>query len=335
MNIRILARIPFHTRAAHTAISRWRSGVALLLALAAPGVKGDPVQPWISLQGDGQSGLLFQLATQPGWVYTFLQSTTLTNWTYATNYYANGAPLNWTSSMSPTNPGGYYRVSVNPPNPIAYTNYHGWTNAVTINNGIVEAVIVPAIGRVLQFRFLGDTNNAFWEDTTTYGMFPTNGNYKGWGGDKAWPAAQNSWSPTWPPGDFDEMTNSVSFANGVVTNKAAQADSRFGIRAARVIELLYNEPVMRIRTIFVRTANPPDPLLLTSNLAVWIDCQANVSTSSRVYIPVPSPSIFAPNNYTLIRGCLCRTRWDATRFFPGEWINLFRTRHGVQSQAWI
>jgi hypothetical protein len=94
------------------------------------------------------------------------------------------------------------------------------------------------------------------------------------------------------------MTNAVSFANGLVTNMVIQADSRFGIRATRIVELLFNEPVMRIRTIFARTVTPAPSSLLGSNIAVWIDCQANVSMSSRCYVPVPSPSIFA-NGYTL------------------------------------
>ena len=33
--------------------------------------------------------------------------------------------------------------------------YEGWTNAYLLGNGKVEAVIVPAVGRVMQFRFIG------------------------------------------------------------------------------------------------------------------------------------------------------------------------------------
>jgi hypothetical protein len=171
------------------------------------------------------------------------------------------------------------------------TNYHSWGNSVSVNNGIVEAIIVPTIGRVQQFHFVGDTNNAFWEDPTLYGQFPTNGNYKGWGSDKAWPAAQNSWNPTWPPGNFDTMTNSGAFTNGIVT-MVGQVDSRFGIRTTRTIELLFNEPVMRVTTTFQRVNTPSPNSLLSSNIAVWIDCQANVTTNSRCYVPVPSPTIF-------------------------------------------
>ena len=55
------------------------AGLALLLALAAAPVPGQPAQPSVSLQktADG-SNLLFQLPTQPSWFYTFQQSTDLT-----------------------------------------------------------------------------------------------------------------------------------------------------------------------------------------------------------------------------------------------------------------
>jgi hypothetical protein len=178
----------------------------------------------------------------------------------------------------------------------ALTNYHGWDNAITVNNGLVEAVIVPTIGRVMQFRFAGDTNNAFWENPSFFGQNPFP-RFKDFGGDKAWPAPQNSWRPNWPPSDFDTMTNAASITNGVVTMVRA-TDTRFGIRSTRIIELLPNQPVMKIRTIFERVAAPAQASLLDSNIAVWVDCQAGVSKESRCYIPVPSPSIFT-NGYTL------------------------------------
>jgi len=68
-------------------------------------------------------------------------------------------------------------------------------------------------------------------------------------------------------------------------------DATYNIRTTRIIELLPNEPVMRIRTIFERTAESSK-----TNLGVWIDCQATVASDSRCYVPVPSPSIF-PNGY--------------------------------------
>ena len=38
---------------------------------------------------------------------------------------------------------------------IKTTPYRGWNEAFLLSNGTVEAVVVPAIGRVMQFRFAG------------------------------------------------------------------------------------------------------------------------------------------------------------------------------------
>src|ERR1051325_7620506 len=46
---------------------------------------------------------------------------------------------------------------------IRRTNYHGWPDAYIVSNPKVEVVVVPAIGRVLQFRFIGE-EGVFWEN---------------------------------------------------------------------------------------------------------------------------------------------------------------------------
>ncbi len=72
--------------------------------------------------------------------------------------------------------------------------YNGWSNSYIINNGIVQAVVVPAIGRVMQFGFIGD-EGVFWENRSLDGKF---GNWEqpwsNFGGDKAWPAPESDWS---------------------------------------------------------------------------------------------------------------------------------------------
>ena len=171
-----------------------------------------------------------------------------------------------------------------------FTNYHSWSNAVSLNNGVVEALIVPTIGRVQQFRFLGDTNGVFWEDPATLGQSPSRG-YKFFGGDRAWPSPQAAWG--WPPPrGFDGSTNEVSFTNGVVT-LTTPVDARFGIRSTRTIELLPSRPVMQIRTTFERVSSSTR----TNDLGIWIDCMAVTPGNSRCYVPVPSPSIFS-DGYT-------------------------------------
>ena len=47
---------------------------------------------------------------------------------------------------------------------ITKTNYHGWPNSYVMSNGTVEAIVVPAIGRVMQFKFAGEASGPFCEN---------------------------------------------------------------------------------------------------------------------------------------------------------------------------
>jgi hypothetical protein len=180
-------------------------------------------------------------------------------------------------------------ASGNGPNTVTLTNYNSWTNALILNNGSVEAVIVPAAGRVLQFRFAGDTNGPFWENRNLFGTTATAASWNtegSFGGDKAWPSPQSDWNWPPPPG-FDGSPNVYSITNGTVT-LTTPMDSAYNIVTTRIIELAFNQPVMRIRTIFKRTAAAT---VAARKLGVWVITQAQDPV--RVYVPLRSPSIFA------------------------------------------
>src|SRR5882762_3059758 len=70
---------------------------------------------------------------------------------------------------------------------ISSTNYHGWADSLLLNNGTVEAVIVPAIGRVMQFHFVGE-DDILWENEKLQGQFanPMAKEWANFGGDKSW-----------------------------------------------------------------------------------------------------------------------------------------------------
>jgi hypothetical protein len=276
---------------------------ALLFLLIAASAQGQG-QPGFTVQSTPEhTNLNLQLSTESGVYYTVQQSTNLTNWNYSGHYFSGGTtPLNFTNTVSTNEVGRYWRAMANQPNTAVFTNYAKWTNGgvVALNNGIVEVIIVPQANRVLQFRFLGETNGAFYEVASNSGK--TNTSISTWidyGADKAWVAPQNSWqiNNRWPPTDFDRRTNAISISNGVVTMTKA-ADLAFGLTCTRTIELLFNQPVMRVKTTYERVQNPTNINYLNTNIAVWIDIQASVSSQSRAYIPAPTPSIFAPSNYT-------------------------------------
>ncbi len=206
----------------------------------------------------------------------------------------------YSRNLDPANGQGIelVQLSATNPNPVTVGSYHGWNNAVFLNNGLVEAVIVPDAGRVLQFRFLGDTNGPFWENRSLDGTSANAGSWNtegSFGGDKAWPSPQSDWG--WPPPlGFDGSPCQVSLSNGVVTLTGPE-DGTYRITPTRIIELAVDRPQMRVTTVFRRTS----PTSLTSRLlGNWVITQ--VQDPAGIYVPVPSPSIFGSGYYQLGNG---------------------------------
>ena len=85
--------------------------------------------------------------------------------------------------------------------------WQGWPGSIRLSNGLVEAVIVPTIGRIMAFQFVGypETNPIFvnkdWLGKTVAEADPTQ--WASFGGDKLWPAPQSDWPKhnvrAWPP----------------------------------------------------------------------------------------------------------------------------------------
>src|SRR6185503_4498168 len=198
--------------------------------------------------------VVFGLSGQAGLFYTWQTSSNLTHWIPHESVYANSTTLSLSEPVSGLTATKFVRAKVNHPNTAVVTNYATWTNSVRLNNGLVEAVIVPQAGRVLQFRFFGSSDGAFWENRNLYGQtaMPTSWNTEGsFGGDKAWPSPQSDWG--WPPPTgFDGSPCQVGVSNGVVTLISPE-DPTYRIRVTRVIELKFDEPVLRIKTVFQRT----------------------------------------------------------------------------------
>ncbi|HEX4945248.1 MAG TPA: hypothetical protein VFZ34_01125, partial [Blastocatellia bacterium] len=82
---------------------------------------------------------------------------------------------------------------------VKQAEYNGWKDALILSNGKVEAIIIPSIGRVMQFRFVGE-EGVFWENPAVAGK-PVKPDAKEWinfGGDKPWPAPQADWPKVTP-----------------------------------------------------------------------------------------------------------------------------------------
>jgi hypothetical protein len=188
--------------------------------------------------------------------------------------------------------------------------YHGWRDAVILNNGEVEVIIVPSIGRVMQFRFAGEDDGPLWENRALDGkaVDPRATEWVNFGGDKPWPAPQSDWPKitprAWPPpvgfdasaweSDLGQFFGYPMFVKRDLypdvhtVTLTSPVDPHYGIRVTRYVQLERGAPVMRIKTIYEKVSGTP------ANVAVWVITQCKEPLG--VFVPTPEKSIF-PNGY--------------------------------------
>jgi hypothetical protein len=176
---------------------------------------------------------------------------------------------------------------------VTKTNHQGWEDSYILSNSQAEAIIVPEIGRVMQFRFKNG-ENTFWENSEIYGKTPNpkSEDWDNFGGDKSWPAPQSEWENitkiSWPPPTaFDSVPVKAKLENNEIT-LISQIDPYYGIRYYRKITLEPNKPIMKITTTFEKVKGD------SQQVSVWTITQLNEPVS--VYAAIPQNSIF-PQGY--------------------------------------
>jgi hypothetical protein len=278
-----------------------RKFCASAIIVAAMGVCGpfsraeesrDLPRPFVeSARMAGGDLLELNVSAKPGAFYLLEASQDLDRWHTLSWKMAEVGAVTFTTAAG----GNYefFRVQAHHPNSAAPTNYHGWTDSVVLNNGFVQAIIVPEAGRIMQFQ-MAEEPGPFWENSQILGGTPNPNIWNqfpgSFGGDKSWPAPQSLWG--WPPPrGFDAMSNRVEVANGVVT-LISPFDGTFQARVIRRIELGFGEPLMRVVTTFERAADSTR----SEALSVWVITQ--LTDPVRCYIPVPEDSLF-PNGYVV------------------------------------
>jgi hypothetical protein len=180
------------------------------------------------------------------------------------------------------------------------TNYHGWENSIWVSNGQVEAIIVPEVGRIMQFRFAGETDSPFWENQETAGLSsgqPGSSEAVVWreyGGDRVWPSPQIEWgnvmSTNWPPPAAFDGSRVQAQVNGWVVTLSYPADPNFGIRVKRRIELPAGQTKMEVFTEFEKLDNK------TIDAGVWVLTQLKDPVGLYARLPMLSkfPQGFQP-----------------------------------------
>lgn len=154
--------------------------------------------------------------------------------------------------------------------------YAGWADAIWMENDAAWVVIVPSVGRVMQFG-LADRPGVFWENPKLLGKpmpaDPWGAAVGSFGGDKTWPAPQSAWN--WPPPDVFDKVGLEARIDGDSVFLGSPVSERFGISTERRIRLAPNAAAMTIDTTYRKVAGEP------VDVGIWVITQ--VKDPDRVF----------------------------------------------------
>jgi len=148
------------------------------------------------------------------------------------------------------------------PKPVTLTRltWHGWAGSVRLSNGIVEAVVVPTIGRIMSFQLVGhpETSPVFinkeWDGKTVADA--DSATWAAFGGDKLWPSPQSEWAShnvrAWPPDQaFDGDPEIAQPVPGGV-RLTTPGSTAFAARATRTITMRPGEARLYIAQTLIK-----------------------------------------------------------------------------------
>lgn len=136
-------------------------------------------------------------------------------------------------------------------------------DAYRLSDGKSEAIVVPALGRVMCYGLVGGANLS-WNSVPA----PAKpGEWRNWGGDKSWPAPQNRWPLSigrdWPP---HPSWDAEPHRAAVLPNNRLRLTSgvwpRFGCRVIREFRFEPNGDFVVAQT-YEKLSGPP------VELAIW------------------------------------------------------------------
>jgi hypothetical protein len=121
------------------------------------------------------------------------------------------------------------------------TEYKGWKDAYRLSNGTVEVIVVPSVGRIMRYGFIGGPN-ILWENPAEAGKMIPSGRWTNTGGDKIWPWPQDDWgkilSYAWPPPvNADQAPHRAEIIGKDTLRLTSKVVAPWGIHIVRDIKL--------------------------------------------------------------------------------------------------
>ena len=152
------------------------------------------------------------------------------------------------------------------PRGVERITYQSWPGALRLFNGTAEAVIVPSIGRVMRYGYVGG-ENLLWEDPKLFGQRGAGVDQKTWrnfGGEKVWPWPQSDWprygGREWPPPiEVDQRPHEATVVDRSTVRLVSPVLPGYGVRVARTFRLAPtgSRLTMTIEFIPTRDQRPP------------------------------------------------------------------------------
>lgn len=193
--------------------------------------------------------------------------------------------------------------------------WHGWSDAVVLKNSVAAVVIVPSIGRVMNFSYLDSSGQPsegpLWNNREMDGkaVDPASSQWGNFGGDKSWPELQSEWPAIqhrgWPPpSGFDSAVDAVEI-NGAEVTLTSPVDASYGIRETRVITLDKSAAIIDITTTYEKVQGDP------VHTGIWTITQLN--SPEDVYAEIPAKSALADGYSNLGQAPLFELSREADR----------------------
>jgi len=171
---------------------------------------------------------------------------------------------------------------------ISHIKFNGW-EAYRLTDGRVEAVVVPAIGRVMHYGLIGGQNFLWNNSRKTF----KDKEWKNWGGDKTWPAPQSAW-PTmvgqnWPPdAAWDSGPYEAEVLTGGDLRLTSPVSSGLGARVVREFRFDANGEFVIAQTVEKLRGAP-------FSLSIWSVTQ--VAPPDAIFLPLNPDSPYKNNYY--------------------------------------
>ena len=139
-----------------------------------------------------------------------------------------------------------------------------WKETV-LRSETAEVTIVPEIGRIMQFGFIGKPG-IFWNapELINQPADPARTEWQNFGGEKVWTAPEADWKyfssrESWlPPAGFDATPATLSETTATATTMTWPDDGKTGIRMTRKLTLA--DSTLTVTTTWKRLKPGPSPL---------------------------------------------------------------------------